>query len=452
MPLGPVARRTYESTHGLPPFERSMPASEDDDDVEISIRRTRGELVSALDDLARLAWHGVPGCDGASLSLMAIGEATTLAATHDSVRDLDTVQYDAGQGPCISAMREGRIFTVTDYATETRWPTVDPAFREAGVRSSLSLPLTDDGVTLGGLNMYSDKPSAFTEQSSQAAATFARQAVMLLGYLQQLHTERAAHAREHAIAATLQRSLLSTLPQIAGLCSAARYLVSSEHAKIGGDWYDLFAIPDGSYGVAIGDVMGHDVGAAAAMGQLRSVLRSYAYEGVAPPVVLDRLDTLVQGFDMAELATCFYGQLELHADGATLRYSNAGHLPPLVRRPDGWVDLLDAGASTLIGVQPTNNPDRTEGVVTLDPGAMLVLYTDGLIETRTSDIDDRIDSLRGFVAGLRVGLTAEQVCDALVTTFGTTPQDDDIAVLVVIIEGPGSPAEHDCPLLLEVLS
>jgi serine phosphatase RsbU (regulator of sigma subunit) len=108
------------------------------------------------------------------------------------------------------------------------------------------------------------------------------------------------------MAVGLQGSLLPTLPRLAGISSAARYLAGGPDAQVGGDWYDLFALPDGAIGVAVGDVMGHDVAAAAEMGQLRSVLRSYAYEGSSPSTVLDRLDRLVQAFDMAQLATAVY--------------------------------------------------------------------------------------------------------------------------------------------------
>lgn len=99
--------------------------------------------------------------------------------------------------------------------------------------------------------------------------------------------------------------------------------------------------PDGAIGVAVGDGMGRDVAAAAAMGQMRSVLRSYAYESSSPSVVLDRMDRLVQGFEMAEVATASYGRLLLQGGTATLLFSNAGHPPPLVRRPDGVVERLD---------------------------------------------------------------------------------------------------------------
>jgi serine phosphatase RsbU (regulator of sigma subunit) len=122
------------------------------------------------------------------------------------------------------------------------------------------------------------------------AHRFTHQATVVLRYLNQIQAERAQHAEQLAVAASLQRSLLPTVTGLPGVSAAARYLVSGSAAQVGGDWYDLFALPDGAIGVAIGDVIGHDVTAAAAMGQLRSVLRSYAYEGSSPSIVLDRMD------------------------------------------------------------------------------------------------------------------------------------------------------------------
>jgi serine phosphatase RsbU (regulator of sigma subunit) len=394
------------------------------------------DLQRALEDVARLAWDGVPGCDGASVSLLHDGTPRTLSATQDRISALDAAQYDRGHGPCVSAMHDQKSVTVDDYAADSRWPDVAQDALAAGIHSSLSLPLVQHRRTIGGLNMYGSTPAAFTEQSRLAAQTFARQAAVMLGYLQQLHVERAEHQREHQVAATLQRSLLPTLPAIEGITCAARYLVSTDHAQVGGDWYDLFSMPDRAIGIAIGDVMGHDVAAAAAMGQLRSVLRSYAYEGSSPSVVLDRLDRLVQGFEMAEVATAIYGRLLIHGGTGTLLFANAGHLPPLVRHPDGSVSRLERGASPLIGVLPPGMARRSEATETLTPGSLLLLYTDGLVETRHHDIDQGIDRLCAALAALDVRAGLEQVCDALTAELVGPDQDDDVALLAVHIDDP----------------
>ena len=398
-------------------------------------------MTRALSDLADLVCQGVPGCDGASISLLRQGSPSTLVATSDRVRELDDAQYDRDRGPCVTAMREGREVTVGDFDVEGRWPEVDGHVRAAGVRSSLSLPLTGGGQVLGGLNLYAEQPESFGVESVAAAEAFARQAVAMLGHLQQLHAERAARDRERQVSAAVQRSLLPTLPDLPGITVAARYRVGSQHAQVGGDWYDLFALPDGAIGLAIGDVMGHDLAAATAMGQLRSVLRSYAYEGHSPSVVLDRLDRLVQDFEMAQLATAIYGRLVIDTDrdgsplgSGMLLFTNAGHPPPLLRLPDGPALVLRRGAAPLIGALPPGHTRRGEAAVVLPAGSLLVLYTDGLIERRDRDLDDGIDLLAAALAGLDPQATPEQVCEHLLAVMVQPGQDDDIAVLALRLE------------------
>lgn len=214
--------------------------------------------------------------------------------------------------------------------------------------------------------------------------------------------------------------------------------MSSYAAQVGGDWYDAFALPGGAVGLAIGDVMGHDIVAAAAMGKLRTVLRSYACEGSTPAVVLDRMDRLVQGFDMAQVATVIYARLILDQAGALLLYSNAGHLPPLVHHPDGQVSRLTGAPSRLIGAPMDGLAARSEAAVTLPVGSTLILCTDGLVESRDLDVDDGITALAATIAGHPPGGDPDALCDRILRhNVGPRP-DDDIALLAVRIENlPG---------------
>jgi serine phosphatase RsbU (regulator of sigma subunit) len=170
--------------------------------------------------------------------------------------------------------------------------------------------------------------------------------------------------------------------------------------------------------------------AAAAMGQLRSVLRSYAYEGSSPSVVLDRLDRLVQDFQMAEVATAIYGRLILDHGIGLLLYSNAGHVPPLVRDRDG-VHRLDGGSHHLIGVISPGQQPRGEAGVPLAPGSTLLLYTDGLVETRARPFDEGIDDLVRALAALAPNSSPEDICDALLEAMVTPQPEDDVAVLTL---------------------
>jgi serine phosphatase RsbU (regulator of sigma subunit) len=396
--------------------------------------RTRDELARALEDLARLAREGIPGCASASVTVLHDGDARTMSTSDDRALAIDEEQYGSESGPCLCAMREREIVDVPDYTTDQRWPHVTAKGRELGVHSGLSLPVEDDGNVLGALNLYGDTVAAFGEASLVAADMFTRQATVVLHYLNRLQAERAQHAQQLAVAASLQRSLLPTVTDLPGISAAARYLVSGSAAQVGGDWYDLFGLPDGAIGVAIGDVMGHDVTAAAAMGQLRSVLRSYAYEGSSPSVVLDRMDRLVQGFGMAEVATAIYGRLILDHGTGMFLYSNAGHLPPLIRHPGGRIERLDRGTHHLIGALPPDQGSRGEAAAALPPGSLLLLYTDGLVETRTRSFDDGIDLLAAALADRRDDETPAQTCDTLLHALVSGDPEDDVAVLAIHVD------------------
>ncbi len=243
--------------------------------------------------------------------------------------------------------------------------------------------------------------------------------------------------REHEIADALQRGMLPTLPVLDGVTLSASYVSAGESAEVGGDWYDVFALPDGSIGLAMGDVTGHDLSAAAVMGQLRSVLRSYAWEEPAPEQVLDKVDALVAGFAMRHLATVFFGRIEPGSgggsgdpddvSGSVLRYANAGHLPPMLRLPDGAVEVIDDGVSVLIGVDagiPHESSTRR-----LPPGSTLLLYTDGLVERRDRGIEEGVEELRVVVASGPAN--PDDLREHVLAHLAAGRREDDIAVLAV---------------------
>jgi PAS domain S-box-containing protein len=303
-------------------------------------------------------------------------------------------------------------------------PELVEVYRQLGLRSAIVVPLRARRQVLGALALFADGSGReFDPDDLAMAADLGRRAALAVDNAR-------LYSREHQVAEQLQRSLLPQLAQVAGLDSAARYLPGAELAQVGGDWYDLFALPDGTVGVAVGDVMGHDMTAAAAMGQLRSVLQSYAWQGSSPAVVLDRLDQLVQGLDMAQLATCLYARLEVPRDGLAGRLSlcNAGHLPPALRSPDGSVRLVGRDASLLVGAALGTERDEVEEVV--EPGSTLVLYTDGLVEHRGRPIDEGLDALTAALQGAPEG-DADAVCEHLLAELATGDLEDDVALLVV---------------------
>lgn len=234
------------------------------------------------------------------------------------------------------------------------------------------------------------------------------------------------YERERSAALTLQRRMLPELAPVPGLDVAATYLPADHPAEVGGDWFDVIRLPDGAVGLAVGDVVGHDMGAAAAMGQLRSVLRSVAWSGEPAGRVVARLDELVRGLGMADVATCVYLRLD---DGA-LEYSRAGHPPPLVLGPDGTVTELDGGLRTPVGIRCLT--DQTpQAQAQLPPGAILVAYSDGLVERRDRTLRDGLAALRSELAAADPTRSAAEVRDHLIAALLGPAQDDDVCLLVV---------------------
>ncbi|MDP9465720.1 MAG: SpoIIE family protein phosphatase [Actinomycetota bacterium] len=295
-------------------------------------------------------------------------------------------------------------------------------YRELSPRSALVVPLAARRQVLGVLSLFTDGSGrTYDDDDLVTAADLARRAALTVDNAR-------LYQREHDVAEQLQRSLLPQLPTVAGLDRWARYLPGSTATQVGGDWYDLFRLPDGPLEIAIGDVMGHDMAAAASMGQLRSVLQSYAWQGSDPAVVLDRLDQLVQGLDMAQLATCAYGRLELPAGGrpGRLRLANAGHLPPALRAPDGTVELIASEPSLLVGA--ALGTDRQTVEVTVERGSVLVLYTDGLVEHRGRGLDEGLSALQDALANAPAD--AKGISDHLLAELAGD-LEDDVALLVL---------------------
>jgi PAS domain S-box-containing protein len=302
---------------------------------------------------------------------------------------------------------------------------------ELRAHSAVVVPLRARGNVLGALTLCTERPFGrrYTRRDLELAADLAVRAGMAVDNAR-------LYVLEHTAAETLQRSLLPELPTVAGLRLAARYLVGTGEAQVGGDWYDVLPLPDGAIGIAVGDVVGHDLRAAAAMGQLRGLLRSYAWEGLPPGRVLDRCDQLVQGLDMAAMATAIYARLESTAKkGRTrlLRYSNAGHPPPVLREPSGTTRFLDRERSALIGAVPPAG--RVDAADECAPGSLLLLYTDGIIEVRGDDAEHRQRRLIDVVSSVADPADVEAVCDLVLDELVPATLQDDVALLAIHLDG-----------------
>lgn len=293
--------------------------------------------------------------------------------------------------------------------------------------SVLVLPLGVGGRTLGAMALVRTDPGAVrSEQERDTAREVARRAGLALENAR-LHAERAA------LAEALQRSLLTAPPQLDGLDLAVRYVGAAQEVQVGGDWYDAFRQRDGAAVLVIGDVIGHDSRAAAAMGQVRGVLRGIARAtGARPAALLSAVDEALEGLEVATSATSVVARLDPAAEGVggrRLSWSNAGHPPPVLRLPDGTTTLLEGDdADLLLGIDPTTR--RREHQAHLPSGSVLLLCTDGLVERRQTSLDDGLADLRSALA--EEGHRAPgELCDVLLARLAPDVPEDDVALLVI---------------------
>jgi len=286
-------------------------------------------------------------------------------------------------------------------------------------RSAIATPLLAGQSPLGVISLYrGDGRPPFTETDVSVVEELGRRLAVGLA-----NTD--TFVREHAIAETLQRSLLpDALPEVPGLDLAVRYLPATEGAAVGGDWYDAFPLAGGRVGLVTGDVAGHNIASASTMGQVRSLLRAYALDNQDPGAVLQRTNTAVAQLLPEALASVVYAVL--HPATGDLAYANAGHPPPIITTSAGQPEYLDDTADTMLGASATSS--FTTGRRRLPPGARLVCYTDGLIEDRRRDITEGLTALAEALR--RPGAsTAEETCAAVQAALASTARHDDICLL-----------------------
>jgi GAF domain-containing protein len=264
-----------------------------------------------------------------------------------------------------------------------------------------------------------DRP-AFSDADERTATDIGRRAGLALDnsrlYRQQRH-----------VAEVLQQSMLTELPTIAGMELHARYLPAQAGAAVGGDWYDAFAQPDGSVMLAVGDVSGHDIEAAATMGQLRNLVRGDAYgRDDEPGPLLTQLDKAVRGLRVRATATAVLARIRREGDAYTVAYSNAGHPPPMLLLPDGTVEVWWSTPEPLLGL--TSRKERATHRRTVPAGATLLLYTDGLVEHPGHLLDDGIARVAEALRG-ETELPGEELCTRLIEA--AAHRADDIALLLI---------------------
>ncbi|MEU9062716.1 SpoIIE family protein phosphatase [Streptomyces sp. NPDC048430] len=364
------------------------------------------------------------------------------------------------RSPCAAALRTGRVEAV-------------PGDERGFVHSTLAVPMVAHDVVVGLVQFSRTKGSEpFGERDRALATELAARAAVCIDNAR-------LYRREHERALILQRSLLPPGdPEAAGLDIACRYLPGNTATEVGGDWFDVIELPGHRTALVVGDVMGRGLRAAVAMGELRTAVRTLALLDLEPAEVLSALDEVARGLgtpgggersegfgagggaqwpsraahksreaDLSEvyLATCVYAVYDPVTRRCT--FANAGHLPPVVAEPGEPALLLDVPPGMPLGV---GGEPFEEVEVELKEGALLALYTDGLVESRDHPLDEGLDAFRHAL--IEPSQPLEDVCDHVLTTLDTRHGEDDIALLMARIQGLAPDAVGDWRLPRELRS
>ncbi len=303
--------------------------------------------------------------------------------------------------------------------------------RAVGATSTITVPLGSARRVTGALTLVrTDPASPFDTDDLDVVGDIGRRVGLVIDNARRF-------GRQRAVAEAMQRNLLAPLPRHGRLRLAARYQPAPAGSQVGGDWYDAFELKDGTLALVIGDVVGHDLTAAAGMAQLHGILRSLAWDHTGPPgAVVDRLDDALPAITTVPMATLVLALLEgsPHTGPWTLRWTSAGHPPPLLLTQDGQAQYLEAGQGLLLGAGPVTGGSRPNAVRSLPPGSTLLLYTDGLIEIPGSDLDTGLTRLRLHTLAL-AHEPLDTLCDQLLARMppGST---DDVALLALRLPPP----------------
>ncbi|GHG86355.1 histidine kinase [Streptomyces lanatus] len=370
------------------------------------------EPVGPSPEMRRTAVHGVKG----AWPLYPVGEL---------------IRFLPGN-PTADSVQHGRPVMVSDLSASHGWRAQAPErarrILDSGLHSLITVPLQARGVVLGMVNFWRVEQDAFGEEDLAFAEELAARAAVAIDNARR-------YTREHALAVTLQRSLLPrSVPDQSAVEVAHRYLPA--RAGVGGDWFDVIPLPGARVALVVGDVVGHGLHAAATMGRLRTAVRTFSSLDLSPDELIRHLDELVarvdseggdgEGIDGGGItgATCLYAVYDPVAGRCSL--ARSGHPEPALVHPDGTVEQVQVPVSPPLGLGAGLPFESAE--FTLPEGSQLVLYTDGLVEDRNRDIDTGLDMLCEALAG--PGRTPDETCQAVLEALLPARPSDDIALVV----------------------
>ncbi|WP_443051076.1 SpoIIE family protein phosphatase [Streptomyces sp. JV185] len=390
----------------------------------LHLAATLTEAVGVQDVVDRVPRQIMPAFGVQALALMTAEEGRLRIIGHRGYRTDLMDRFDAA--PLTSHTPAARVLATSVPAFYATFADLKRAYPSAVLQDDMAawafLPLIASGRTVGSMVLAYDRPHPFTTEERAILTSIA-------GLVAQALERARLYDAQYQLAHSLQAALLPhALPLIPGLELAARYLPSTHGVDIGGDFYDLIRLDETNVAAAIGDVQGHNVNAAALMGQVRTAVHATA--STSPGEVLARTNRLLIDLDPGLFTSCVYIHLDLAHHRA--RLATAGHPPPLLRHPDGHTEVLDLPPGLVLGIDPT--ADYTTSEIALPPGTVLALYTDGLVETPGVDIEDAIADLAEHLARAP-GKTAETLADNLVHhATQCAPRNDDIALLVINVQ------------------
>ncbi|MEV4478886.1 SpoIIE family protein phosphatase [Micromonospora coxensis] len=395
-------------------------------DVDTAVRRLADAVVPLLADWALVTLvdrarqpRRATGVHRDPAQAAAVARFAELMTTRLGSRSVTRTVLRTGQ-PVL-----GATATDEDLARATDDPEMIALVRQLGFASHLTVPVpvpaSGGAGVMGTITLINGAGRrAFDDTDLRTAVEIGRRAGQAVG-------NSWMYGEQRHVAEVLQHSMLPSLPESPLVELAARYQPVADRVEVGGDWYDAFVQPDGDLMVAIGDVAGHDIEAAATMGQVRNLVRGDAF-GRTDPVheQMSRLDAAICGLRIPAAVTATLARITRTADGLAVSWCNAGHPPPLVVTADGAVRTLNGTREPLLGL--TRPSRRTSRQTTLAAGDTLVLYTDGLVERRDRPIDESLAELVDLLAGT-ARLPLAELCDLLLASHQRW--EDDLALLTV---------------------
>jgi serine phosphatase RsbU (regulator of sigma subunit) len=392
--------------------------------ADLDIGRVVQEAVDAVVEVTGAAFgaffHNQVGPTGESYTLYALSGAPREAFERFPMPRSTDIFAPTFVGSAI--VRSSDITADPRYGRNDPYSGMPPG--HLPVRSYLAVPvISATGVVHGGIFLGHPDVGVFDDRAEQLAVGIAAQAAAALD-------NATLYTGQRRVARALQANLLTPPPSTSAFQLSVRYVPAFEHAEVGGDWYDSFVLPDGDTTVVVGDVVGHDLTAAACMAQLRNVVRAVAVDrGGAPADIVRHADEVAAQLRITNFATLILGRVERGPDGGLqLRWTNAGHPPPLLLHADGRAELLRHPPNLPLGILPSEK--RRDHVDPLPAGSTLLLYTDGLVEGRHTAVSEGLERLCR-VAEAHADDPLEEFCDHVIADMAGTWSTDDIALIAL---------------------